>query len=71
MKHDSAHMLRDQRQHRVGDNRANARFTPVKHNYLDSYSYAASLHPSGTPDSLSGYVAAGFSAKWDARQFAK
>ena len=71
MKRDSARMFRNQRHFRVGDNRANVCFISIKHNYLDSYSYAASLHRRGTPGSGSGCVAAGFSAKWDAGQLAK
>ena len=46
-KRTSATMHRDQSRHRVGDNSANARFTTQKRQYLDRYSYVASLQQFG------------------------
>ena len=54
---DAATMLRDQRRHQIGDNRADARFTSIKHQYLDSHSYVASLHRLGNPGCGRGCVA--------------
>ena len=51
-------MLRDQRRDPAGDIRANARFTSIKHQYLDRHSHVASLYRLGNPGCGGGRVAA-------------
>ena len=53
-------MLRDQRRLRAGGIRADARFTSIKHKYLDRHSHVASLHRLGNPGCGGGRVAAVF-----------
>ena len=53
-------MLRDQRRLRAGGICANARFTSIKHKYLDRHSHVASLHRLGNPGCGGGRVAAVF-----------
>ena len=60
---DSVNMLRDQRRDPAGDIRANARFTSIKHQYLDIHYYAASLRRLGIPGCGGGRVAAAVRTK--------